>query len=47
MTLLTTIAVETGEPVHLDSATGRILSKNAAAFWSREYAKGWDIEALS
>ena len=47
MTLLTNIAVETGEPVRLDSATGRVLSKNAAAFWSREYAKGWDIEALS
>ena len=46
MTLLTNIAAETGEPVRMDPATGRVLSKNAAALWTREYAKGWDIETL-
>ena len=46
MPLLANIALDTGEPVRLDPATGRLLSKKAAAVWAREYAKGWDIERL-
>ena len=46
MPLLANVALDTGEPVRLDPATGRLLSKKAAAVWAREYAKGWDIERL-
>ena len=47
MPLLANIAIEIGEPVKLDPATGKLLTKKAASLWAREYAKGWDIEKLS
>ena len=46
MPLLANIALDTGEAVRLDPKTGKLLSKKAAALWAREYAKGWEIEAL-
>ena len=46
MPLLANVALDTGEPVILDPNTGKLLSKKAASLWSREYAKGWDIEKL-
>ena len=47
MPLLANVAIEIGEPVKLDPATGKLLTKKAASLWAREYAKGWDIEKLS
>ena len=47
MPLLANIAIDIGEPVKLDPATGKLLTKKAASLWAREYAKGWDIEKLS
>jgi len=37
------IALLTGETVRLDPATGALKGKNGSEFWSREYAKGWEI----
>ena len=45
--VLANIAIDIGEPVKLDPATGKLLTKKAASLWAREYAKGWDIEKLS
>lgn len=41
---LANIAVETGETVRLDPATGRLLTRCAEKLWSREYAKGWEVK---
>lgn len=37
------IAQRTGDALHIDPKTGRILNnKNAQQYWSREYEKGWE-----
>ena len=41
--LLANIAAETGETIRLDPDTGRLLAKSAERYWSREYAKGWEL----
>ena len=41
MPLVANIAGEIGETIRLDPKTGKLLTKAAAKYWSREYAKGW------
>ena len=41
--LIANIAADLGETVHLDPATGKLLTKSAESMWSREYAKGWEL----
>ena len=43
MPLLGNIALETGETIRLDPATGRLKSKLPENLWSREYEKGWEL----
>ncbi len=46
LTHLANIAQRTGETVRVDPATGALAPGSAgAAFWSREYEKGWALEA--
>lgn len=32
-----------GQSIDIDPATGKLLSKAGAEFWSREYEKGWEL----
>ena len=32
-----------GGPIDVDPSSGALLTKDAAKFWSREYAKGWEL----
>ena len=32
-----------GRPIDVDPRTGRLLTKEGAEFWSREYEKGWEL----
>ncbi len=41
--LLANIATDTGETIHLDPNTGKLLTKSAERLWSREYEKGWEL----
>ena len=41
--LLANIALDCGETLHLDPATGDCLSKVGADKWAREYEKGWEL----
>ena len=35
--------LEDGQTIDVDPASGRLLSKAGAEFWSREYEKGWEL----
>ena len=41
--LLANIAVDCGETLRIDPATGACLSKAGADKWTREYQKGWEL----
>ena len=41
--LLANIALDCGETVHVDPATGAPASKVGADKWAREYEKGWEL----
>ena len=41
--LLANIAVDCGETIRLDPATGKLVSKAGEKGWAREYEKGWEV----
>ena len=43
MPLLANIALDCGETLHVDPATGAPTSKVGADKWAREYEKGWEL----
>jgi hypothetical protein len=45
MPLVANISLEIGRAVELDPRTGALLTEEAKPLWSREYEKGWELEA--
>jgi len=41
--ILSNLAADCGETIHLDPATGKLKSQAGAEGWAREYAKGWEL----
>ena len=43
LALSANVAQMCGQTIDVDPASGRLLSKAGAEFWSREYEKGWEL----
>ena len=43
LALTANVAQTIGRPIDIDPATGKLLTKEGAEVWSREYEKGWEL----
>ena len=43
LALTANVAQNLGRPIEIDPSSGKLLTKDAANLWSREYEKGWEL----